>query len=59
MIADQTAPMTIDEYIAGFPQDVQEKLEKIRMTNRDAGYALSILKAVSTSWSGKNWSAKN
>jgi hypothetical protein len=30
--SDQTAPKTIDEYIAGFPQDVQEILEKISMT---------------------------
>ncbi len=36
MRADQTAPKTIDEYIAGFPQDVQEILEKIRMTIRKA-----------------------
>jgi uncharacterized protein YdhG (YjbR/CyaY superfamily) len=33
---DQTAPKTIDEYIAGFPKDVQEILEKIRMTIREA-----------------------
>lgn len=33
---DQTTPHTIDEYIATFPQDVQVKLEKIRMTIRDA-----------------------
>jgi uncharacterized protein YdhG (YjbR/CyaY superfamily) len=33
---DQTAPETIDEYIAGFPPDVQEILEKIRMTIREA-----------------------
>jgi len=31
-----TAPKSIDEYIAGFPKDVQEKLEKIRMTIRNA-----------------------
>ena len=30
------APKTIDEYIAGFPKDVQEILEKIRMTIRKA-----------------------
>jgi uncharacterized protein YdhG (YjbR/CyaY superfamily) len=28
----QTAPQTIDEYIAGFPREVQEILQKIRMT---------------------------
>jgi uncharacterized protein YdhG (YjbR/CyaY superfamily) len=33
---DQTAPKNIDEYIAGFPPDVQEILEKIRMTIRKA-----------------------
>ena len=32
MRTDQTAPRNIDEYIAGFPQDVQEILEKIRVT---------------------------
>jgi len=36
MKTDQTAPKTIDEYIAGFPDDVQEILEKIRMTIRKA-----------------------
>lgn len=28
----QTAPATIDEYIAGFPADIQELLEKVRAT---------------------------
>jgi uncharacterized protein YdhG (YjbR/CyaY superfamily) len=32
----QTAPNTIDEYIAGFPHDVQDILQKIRMTIRKA-----------------------
>ena len=36
MRTDQTAPKNIDEYIAGFPPDVQEILEKIRMTIREA-----------------------
>ena len=36
MRTDQTAPKNIDEYIAGFPQDVQEILEKIRVTIRKA-----------------------
>lgn len=36
MKTDQTAPKDIDEYIAGFPNDVQEILEKIRMTVRKA-----------------------
>jgi uncharacterized protein YdhG (YjbR/CyaY superfamily) len=36
MKTDRTAPKTIDEYIAGFPDDVQEILEKIRMTIRKA-----------------------
>ena len=36
MKTDQTAPKNIDEYIAGFPSDVQEILEKIRMTIRKA-----------------------
>lgn len=34
MKTDQTAPTNIDEYIAGFPPDVQEILEKIRTTIR-------------------------
>jgi uncharacterized protein YdhG (YjbR/CyaY superfamily) len=36
MTADQTPPQTIDEYIASYPKDVQEILEKIRMTVRKA-----------------------
>ena len=36
MQTDQAAPKTIDEYIAGFPQDIQEILEKIRVTIRKA-----------------------
>jgi uncharacterized protein YdhG (YjbR/CyaY superfamily) len=36
MKTDQTAPKNIDEYIAGFPPEVQEILEKIRMTIRKA-----------------------
>jgi uncharacterized protein YdhG (YjbR/CyaY superfamily) len=36
MRTNQTAPKTIDEYIAGFPDDVQEILEKVRMTIRKA-----------------------
>jgi uncharacterized protein YdhG (YjbR/CyaY superfamily) len=36
MRTDQTAPRTIDEYIAGFPHGIQEILEKIRETIRTA-----------------------
>lgn len=36
MRTHQTAPNDIDEYIAGFQKDVQEILEKIRMTIRKA-----------------------
>ena len=36
MEADRKAPKTIDEYIAGFPKDVQEILEKIRQTIHEA-----------------------
>jgi uncharacterized protein YdhG (YjbR/CyaY superfamily) len=36
MRTGQTAPKTIAEYIAAFPDDVQEILEKIRMTIRQA-----------------------
>ncbi len=32
----KTTPQTIDEYIAGFPPDIQDKLEKIRETIREA-----------------------
>lgn len=35
MNASPTAPKNIDEYIAGFPKDVQEILQKIRMTIRE------------------------
>jgi len=34
--SEQTAPKSIDEYIAGFPHDVQEILEEMRMTIRRA-----------------------
>jgi uncharacterized protein YdhG (YjbR/CyaY superfamily) len=36
MKGDLTEPKDIDEYIAGFPEDVQEILEKIRKTIREA-----------------------
>lgn len=36
MRAKRTAPKTIDNYIASFPSDVQEILEKVRMTIRKA-----------------------
>ena len=36
MKTNQTAPGNIDEYIAGFPHDVQAILEKIRVTIRKA-----------------------
>lgn len=36
MATGQTAPKNIDEYIAGFPEDVQELLEKVRATIREA-----------------------
>jgi uncharacterized protein YdhG (YjbR/CyaY superfamily) len=36
MRTDQTAPKNINEYIAGFPHEVREILEKIRMTIRKA-----------------------
>ena len=36
MRTSQTTPKNMDEYIAGFPQDVQAILEKIRATIRKA-----------------------
>lgn len=36
MNTDQPAPKTIDEYIAGFPQDIQVLLEQVRQTIREA-----------------------
>lgn len=36
MSDEKIAPKTIDDYIAGFPEDVQLKLQKIRETIRDA-----------------------
>ena len=36
MKSTQTVPQTIDEYIAGFPPDVQEILQKIRKTVHEA-----------------------
>jgi len=35
MKSEVTIPKTIDEYIAGFPEDVQEILQKIRQTIRE------------------------
>ncbi len=36
MQTNQAPPQTIDEYIAGFPKDVQEILQRIRQTVREA-----------------------
>jgi uncharacterized protein YdhG (YjbR/CyaY superfamily) len=36
MTADKKTPHNIDEYIAGFPDDVQDILEKIRTTIQEA-----------------------
>jgi len=36
MKTEQTPPKNIDEYIAGFPKDVQVILQKVRMTIREA-----------------------
>jgi uncharacterized protein YdhG (YjbR/CyaY superfamily) len=36
MKADETAPKDIDEYIAGFPEDIQELLQKMRATIKKA-----------------------
>ena len=36
MSTTHTAPKNMDQYIAGFPQDVQEILEEIRITVRKA-----------------------
>ena len=33
---DKGAPQDVDEYISGFPKDVQEKLEKLRATIQEA-----------------------
>jgi uncharacterized protein YdhG (YjbR/CyaY superfamily) len=36
MIENKSFPKNIDEYIAGFPENIQELLRKIRNTIRDA-----------------------
>lgn len=36
MKTNQAVPKNIDEYVAGFPNDVQKKLEKIRLTISEA-----------------------
>ncbi|WPP49066.1 iron chaperone [Catalinimonas niigatensis] len=45
MIKQETTPQSIDEYIAAFPQEIQEVLESIRQTIRqaapDAGETIS------------------
>ena len=39
MRTDQTTPKDIDEYIAGFPDDIQAILQKVRTTIRKAAPA--------------------
>jgi uncharacterized protein YdhG (YjbR/CyaY superfamily) len=51
------APATVDEYIAGFPENVREILEDIRTTIRDAAPDLeeAIRYRIPTfQWNGKN-----
>jgi len=36
MDVQQAPPKTIDEYIAGFPDEIQERLKKVRLTIRNA-----------------------
>ena len=36
MDVPQAAPKTIDEYIAGFPDEIQERLNRVRMIIRNA-----------------------
>jgi len=36
MDVQQVPPKTIDEYIAGFPDEIQERLKKVRLTIRNA-----------------------
>ena len=36
MKTTKTAPQTVDEYIAGFPTDIQDVLQKIRKTIHEA-----------------------
>lgn len=36
METNESTPKDIDQYIAGFPEDVQEILEKVRLTIREA-----------------------
>ena len=36
MTEEKDSPKNIDDYIAGFPQEVQQKLQKIRETIHDA-----------------------
>ena len=45
MKPDQTTPLSIDEYIAGFPPEIQEILQKIRKIIRKAApYAEETIK---------------
>ena len=39
MTTNKSTPKDIDEYIAGFPEDVQQILEKVRTTIREAAPA--------------------
>jgi uncharacterized protein YdhG (YjbR/CyaY superfamily) len=36
MKTDNPIPSTIDDYLAGFPKDIRQKLEELRMTIRNA-----------------------
>ncbi len=36
MDVQQVPPKTIDEYIAGFPDEIQDRLKKVRLTIRNA-----------------------
>ena len=40
MSTKQTTPKNMDQYVAGFPPDVQKILEEIRMTVRPANTVL-------------------
>lgn len=55
MDSKQAAPQTIDEYIALFPTDIQEKLQKIRLTVREAApHAKEAIKYGMPSFVGKS-----
>ena len=56
MKTNQTAPENIDEYIRGFPKEIRESLQKVRMTIRGGAASCgSIKKPIRAVWQNPFW----